>query len=119
MLADLFNILLDGATDGVVHTEIFNLWIWSAQRTSGILGTSNLAKLHVEGVVDQQFVRDGFAGAENFFNGLGGLQNPHGAGQDSQDTGLLAIRNQPGRRRFWIEAAVARVAGMRLDRRQL
>ena len=76
-------------------------------------------ELHLQRIVDHELVRDCLADAQNFLDGFRGLQDAHGSGQDPQYTGFLTVRDQSGRRRFRVETPVARVAGMRLDGREL
>ena len=110
---------LDGAADRIIQTQILDFWIWSAERTGRILRAIDFSEFHVERIVDQQFIGDRLSDAEDFFDRFRRLENSHRAGQDAKHTGFLTIRDQPGRRRFGIETAIARIALMRLDRGQL
>ena len=79
-LADVFSILLNGAADRVVQTEILNFWIWAAERTGRIFGATDFAEFHIERVVDHKLVRDGFADPENFLDRFRGLEDSHRTG---------------------------------------
>ena len=79
-LADVFSILLNGAADRVVQTEILDLRICAAERTSRIFGAADFAELHVERVVDHKLIRDGFADPENFLDRFRGLEDSHRTG---------------------------------------
>lgn len=67
-LADFFSILLNGAADRVVQTQILDLRIRPAERTGRIFGAADFSEFHVERVVDHQFIRDGFADPEDFLD---------------------------------------------------
>jgi hypothetical protein len=56
-----------------------------AERAGRIFGPSDLAELHLQGIVNQETVGDRLTDAENFFNRFGGLENAHRTGQHTED----------------------------------
>src|SRR6185437_17030982 len=101
---------LNRAGDGVVQTKIFDFGIWSAERTGRILGATDFSELHLERIVDQQFISDRLSDAEDFFDRFRRLENSHCAGEDTKHTGFLTIRNKPGGGGLRIEQRIARIA---------
>ena len=110
---------LNRAADGIVHAEIFDLRILTAERASRVFGTADFSKFHLQGVIDQQAIGQGFSDAEDFLDRFRRLKNAHSPSEGAQDTGFLAIRNESSRWWFRVEAAVAGIACMGLDRREL
>ncbi len=48
-------------------------WGGAAERAAGILGAPDVAKLHFEGIVDQETVRERLADLQDFLDGFTGL----------------------------------------------
>src|SRR5579884_2042975 len=80
----------------------------SADRAIGVLAQLQLAELHAQGVYEQQAAYQRFAFTENELDDLGRLNDAEQSGQNSEHTALRARRDKPRRRRFRIEATVAR-----------
>jgi len=73
---------LDGAADGIVHAEIFDLRILAAERAVRVFGTADFSEFHLQGIIDHKAIGDGFTDAEDFLDRFRRLQNAHRAGED-------------------------------------
>ena len=117
-MAALSSLPLHAARD-VMFFQRGDRWVGAAEWAAGILGAPDATKLHFERIIDQQTVGERVPDFQNFFHGFIGLQNTDRAREDAQYSSLLAIRDQPGRRRFRVETPIAGVVLMRFDRGQL
>src|SRR5260370_16497502 len=82
--------------------------MYSANHTVGILAQLQLAKLHAQRVDQQEPANQGIAGAQDQLDGLSCLNDSNQPGQDSQQPAFRARGYKSWRRRFRIQAAVAR-----------
>ncbi len=94
----------------LVVNQLVDVGVRSAHAAFGILLERDEVEGHVERVVEQQLADQRVADPEQQFERLGGLQRADGARQDAQHPALRAGGDQPRRRRFGEQAAVARSA---------
>src|SRR5467141_4439667 len=95
----------------VVIDQLGNRRMRSAHRAVRILAQLELAELHPESVKQQQASHEIFSPAEDQFDRFHGLDGADDSGQNAEDAAFRAGRHKPRRRRFRIEAAVARTIG--------
>jgi hypothetical protein len=74
------------------------------------------AELHLQGIEEQEPADQRLAGADDELQRLGGLDGAHDAGQHAEHAAFGAARDEARRRRFRIEAAIARAVLRREDR---
>src|SRR5437879_10664833 len=80
----------------------------SAHRAIWIFAQLEFAELHSESVKQQQAPHEIIPAAENQFDGFHGLDGTDDSGQNAEDAAFRAGRHKARRRRFRIEAAIAR-----------
>src|SRR5690242_20604015 len=95
----------------IVVDELVNRAIRTAHRTLGIFTQFEFTEAHSQRVKQEQASNEIVAAAENQFDGLHGLNGPDDPGQNAKHSAFCARRHKPRRRRFGIEAAVARAIG--------
>src|SRR5258708_18314241 len=83
----------------------------TAHRAVWILAQLEFAEFHSESVKQEQASHEIIPAAENQLDRFHGLNGADDSGQNTQDAAFRAGRDQPRRRRFRIEAAVARAIG--------
>src|SRR5713226_7265410 len=93
-----------------VIDQLFDGRIVAAHRAIGILAQLQLAKAHSPRVEQQQTINHDVGRAEDDLNRFVGLNGADDSRQHAQHAALGARRHQPRRRRFGIQAAVARAA---------
>ena len=99
--------LLDAA-ELVVVDQFFDGRVRAADGAVGILAELEVAEVHAQRVDQQEAADERLADAEDELDDLGRLDDADEAGQDAEDAALGAGRDEARRRRFGIEAAVAR-----------
>src|SRR5271165_4604949 len=82
-----------------------------AHRAIRILAQLELAEFHPERIEQQQSPNQRVTLANNELERFSGLDGPDNSGEHAKHAALGAGRHQPWRRRFWVQAAVARAAG--------
>src|SRR5689334_20539034 len=80
----------------------------AAHRALGIAAQLQLAETHVEGVIQQQAADEWLPDAQNQFDRLRRLNQADDAGEYTEYAPLGAARHETWRRRFRVEAAIAR-----------
>src|SRR6266478_5864298 len=95
----------------VVIDQLGNRRMRSAHRAVRILAQLELAELHPESVKQQQASHEIFPPAEDQLDRFHGLDGADDSGQNAEDAAFRAGRHKLRRRRFRIEAAVARTIG--------
>src|SRR6185503_13859976 len=94
-----------------VFTKLGDRRVRAAGGAVGILRQPQLAEPHAERVVDEKPPDEWLADPEDHLDGFGRLDRADDAGQHAEHAGFGATRQQPGRRRLRMEAAVARPPG--------
>src|SRR4051812_41909205 len=89
----------------------------SAHRAIGILAKLELAELHSKRIEDQEAPDQWFTRAEDQLHRFCRLNAADDSRQYAKHPAFGAARDQPGRRRFGIEAAIARTFLRREHRR--
>src|SRR3954466_3711912 len=82
--------------------------IRSAHRAIGILAQLQLAKAHSQCIHKQQSPDQRVASSQDQFNGFRRLNDANQTGKNAEHPAFGTGRNQSRRRRFWIQAAIAR-----------
>ena len=90
-----------------------------AEVAARIFRTGHFPELHLQGVINEQSIRQGFPNPEDFLDRLGCLKDADRSGQHAQHASFLAVRHESGRRRLRVEASVAGIAFVGLDGGQL
>jgi hypothetical protein len=81
-----------------------------------VAGDGHAQEAHGEGVDHEQATDERLADAEEELERLGRLEGADQPGEDAEHAGVGAARDQAGRRRLGVEAAVARAVGRREHR---
>src|SRR6266513_1822995 len=95
----------------VVIDQLGNRRMRSAHRAVRILAQLELAEFHPESVKKQQASHEIFPAAEDQLDRFHRLDGADDSGQNAEDAAFRARRHKSRRRRFRIEAAVARTIG--------
>ena len=104
-----------GAAECLVVNELGDGRVLAAEGALGVAPELEFAELHVQRVEQEQAVEERSALAEDELQNLGGLDEADDAGQHAEHAALGAARDRAGRRRFGIEAAIARPAQVRRE----
>src|SRR5258705_1339425 len=99
------------AAEFVVVNQLMDGAIFSAHRAIGILAQLQLAELHAERIEKQQAAGKAIPSAKNQFDGFHRLDRTNNSRQHAEYAAFSAGRNQPRRRRFRIQAAIAGTIG--------
>src|SRR6266849_5343844 len=95
-------VVIDQLGDGAMRTAHRAIWIFAQLE---------FADFHTQGVEKQQPPHEIFPAAQNQLDRFHRLDGADDSGQNAEDAAFRAGRHQPRRRRFRIEAAVARATG--------
>ena len=98
-----------------VVDQLMDRTMVAANRARRILAQPQFAEAHSQRVKEQEPADQRFADAEDQLDRLHGLNRADDAGQNAQHAAFGARRHQARRRRFGIEAAVARPPGIAED----
>src|SRR5277367_337159 len=101
----------------VIVNQLLHGRMRAADRAVGVLAQLELAEVHVQRINEQQAADERVADAEDELDRLSRLNHADQAGKNAQDPTLGARRHQAGRRRLWIEAAIAGTIFRRKDAR--
>src|SRR5204862_7906953 len=97
--------------------QILDRWGTPAERALGIPPKPDLAEAHAERVVGEEAADQRLTDAEQQLDGLGRLHRSNHSWEHAQDAGLASGRDEPGRRRRGVEAAVTGALARREHRR--
>ena len=99
------------AAELVVVDQLVDRAMLAAHRAIRILSQLQFAEFHAERIEEQQAADEAVACAENQLDRFHRLNGADDAGQHAEHSAFGARRNESRRRRFGIEAAVARAIG--------
>src|SRR5215211_7126725 len=96
------------ATEFLVVDKLSDGRVLAADGAVWVLAELHLTEAHAEGVVEEETPDEGLAYTQDQLDGLGSLDGPDGARQNTQNPAFGAARDESRRRRLGVEAAVAR-----------
>src|SRR5713226_3461333 len=99
------------AAEFVIIDQLRDRRMRAAHRAVRVLPELELAELHPESVKKEQTSHEIVPAAEDQLNRFHRLNGADDSGQNAEDAAFRAGRHKPRRRRFWIEASVARPIG--------
>src|SRR3984885_13417917 len=96
------------AAELVVVDQFGDGWVGAADRAVRILAQLQGTETHAQRIDQKQAADEGFADAENQFDGFGRLDDTEEARQDAEHAAFGTGGDEAGGRGFGIETAVAR-----------
>src|ERR1700677_137073 len=87
----------------------------AAERAIGIFAQLEFTEAHGERVEQEQAANERLADADDELQRLGGLNRAHYSGKHAEHAAFGAGWHEARRRRFWIQAAIARAIGITKD----
>src|SRR5712692_284679 len=109
-LTRVLRLMCTKSTELLVVNQFPDRGMFSADRAVWIFSHLHLTKLHPQGIKDEQSTDQRIAGSHDQLDRLSGLNGSNDSGKNSEDSAFCATRNQAGRRRLGIKAAIARPA---------